>query len=278
MTAKLFNRTWKIKAQSPDGEVREWVDIDFEASVVKTEHEEPNETTLTIYNLSKDSRAFLSKKGTTIEISAGYKDTSGVISKGQIDTVTSKHDGTTWATEIQILDGARAARNVKISETFKAGTAYQSIFNKLIDLLTAQTEEKEIPPLKRGNIDLSAVTGNINSAMTLKDLAIDRFSQLCKSFNLRWYVIDGALYTAKSNLSIANDLIELNPGSGLIGRPEQTEKGYKLMSLLRHEFQPGLAFLLKSESLESRLIIRMLTHTAATRGDFTTELECEIFG
>lgn len=274
---KLFGRYWQIKATTPDGETRTWSDIDFECSVLKTEHSEPNETELKIFNLTSDSRTFLSRKGTVIEIEAGYQDTHGIISKGQINNAVSLNDDVNWETTLKIQDGASAARNVNIQETYKAGTQYQAILNALINKLTAQTEEKEIAPLTRGNIDLSTVTGAINKPVTFKELAIDRLSELCRSWGLRWYIIDGALYIVKSNLSISNELIDLNAASGLIGTPEQTEKGYKVVSLLRHEFQPGMAFILTSETLKTRMIIRQLTHTANTRGDFLTELECEIF-
>lgn len=274
---KLFDRYWQIKSTTPDGETRSWTEIDFECSVLKTEHSEPNETELKIFNLTSDSRTFLSRKGTVIEVEAGYQETHGIISKGQINTALSLNTDVTWETTLKIQDGASSARNVNIQETYKAGTQYQAIFNALINKLTAQTEEKEIAPLTRGNIDLSTVTGAINKPLTFKELAIDRLSELCRSWGLRWYIIDGALYIVKSNLSISNVLIDLNAASGLIGTPEQTEKGYKVVSLLRHEFQPGMAFILTSETLKTRMIIRQLTHTANTRGEFLTELECEIF-
>ena len=60
----------------------------------------------------------------------------------------------------------------------------------------------------------------------------------------------------------------------LIGTPATNDEGYTVVSLLRHEFQPGLAVKVESEAINARLIIKKMTHTLQTRGDWLTELEC----
>ena len=270
---ELFDRYHTIMAVSPDGETRNWDGIDFSAGILKTENTEPNEVEITVYNLNADSRSFMARPGTTIEIDAGYKQTHGIIFRGQIDNCTNTHNRNDWETKITALDGARAARSAKISQTFKSGTQHTAIFNALVSELTKQIEP-DVPALTAGNIDLSIVSGSIIRPVSLSGLAFERLSQLCRSWGLHWYVVDGALHIVKSNLSINSDLIELNKKSGLIGRPEQTETGYKVMSLLRHEFQPGIAFNLNSVSVQSRMLIESVEHTAETRGDWVTKLEC----
>lgn len=272
--SRLADRFWKTKATELTGEFREFEAIDFKADIVKTVNSEPNSLSLTMFNLSKESRDWMTKPGLILELTAGYKarDLQGVVFKGQIETVKSKRSGTEWETEFAGFDGAKTTRNAEIEKTFAAGTANKAIMNELVKVLTTAPNDKTVA-LTRGNIDLSKVSGSINKARTLKGLAIDYYTEFCSSFNLRPQIIDGTLHTVGSNLSISNEIILLDSDSGLLGVPERTETGWLFKSLLRYDMQPGHRVQVKSEVLKSEILMTSIKHTADTTGEWITEIE-----
>jgi len=284
--SRLANRYWKIRGIAFNSISREWTDIDFEAKIHKSIEKEPNKSEITIFNLNADSRAFLAQDGMSVELIAGYTaaDLNGQLFKGQIDLVENKREGVNWKTKLIIRDGAKTTRNAKIEKTFAAGTTNKAVMEALIKVLTsapvikqskrAKSDKKStVVPLKKGNIDLSAVTGKLAKARTLKGLAIDYYAEFCRSFNLRFQINDGSLYTVGSNLSIIDEIIILDPESGLIGVPEQTETGWKFESLLRFDLQPGQKVRVKSNALSADILMTDVIHEPKTQGEWVTSIE-----
>lgn len=284
--SRLSNRYWKIRGTAFDGSYKEWEDIDFEGKIHKSIEKEPNKSEITLFNLKEEHRQYLAQDGMSLEIIAGYaaKDLHGQLFKGQIDFVENQRDGTTWKTKLIIKDGAKTTRNAKIEKTFAAGTTNKAVMEAIITVLTtlpppkkskrAKTEKKTtIVPLKRGNIDLSTVTGKLAKARTLKGLAIDYYAEFCRSFNLRFQIVDGSLHTVGSNLSTLDEVIILDPDSGLIGVPEQTEEGWKFDSLLRFDLEPGQKVRVKSEALTADILMTDVIHEPKTQGDWLTHIE-----
>jgi len=82
-----------LKISASDGEtIRSWENIsgqgiDATFKVTKTGDSTPNELELTIFNLNRDSREFLARRNVVIELVAGYKDSSGLIFRGNIELV-----------------------------------------------------------------------------------------------------------------------------------------------------------------------------------------------
>lgn len=271
--SKLRNRVWNIKAFDITGEIYE-TQNDFSASIHKTVGKEPNESEITIYNLKKSTRDFFTKSGVTIELYAGYEasELNGRVFRAQVDIATSVREGVDWHTKLECRDSAKTTRNAKIEKTFAAGTPYQTIANELIKALTTSTDNK-INPLKKGNIDLSSMSGSISKARALNGLAMDYYAELCRDFNLRPVITDETLHTVGSNISIVSETIILDATSGLIGVPEPTETGWKFKSLLRFDMQPGQSVQVNSDALKAQIIMTDVKHIIETQGEFITEIE-----
>jgi len=289
--SRLNRRYWKIKVSQPDGQFKEWSEIDFEGTVHKSIQKEPNKSEITIYNLNSDSRSYISQDSMTLEIFAGYEpaDLNGLLLRAEIDIITNTREGTEWKTKIIARDGAKTTRNAKIEKTFAAGTSNKSIMQALEKILTSapvvkvSKREKKKPvkktqvvPLKKGNINYSAVSGKLAKARTLKGLAIDYYAEFCRSFGLRFQINDGTLHVVGSNFSILDDVIQLDSDSGLIGVPEKTETGWKFKSLLRFDIEPGQKIRVKSDALTADILMTDVSHNAKTQGDWLTEIEGKI--
>lgn len=282
--SQFKDRVWSIKVTDITGEILTLDNIDFTADIIKTIKAEPNESTINIRNLKKETRDFLTRENSIVELNAGYaaSDLNGLIFKAQIDFALSSRNGVDWETILTCRDGAKTTRNAKIKKVFAKGTPYKTIANELVKVLTTapvvknkkgQSNDKKVTPLKKGSIKLDTITGTIPKARSLDGLAIDYYAELCRDFNLRWQILDETLHTVESNLSILNETIILDSDSGLLGVPEQTETGWKFPSLLRYDMQPGQQVLVNSEVLKSSVLMTDVIHRLDTQGDWLTEIE-----
>ncbi len=169
MPAKTDYPFWGhyLKISASDGEsITSWENdagqgIDATFKVTKTGDSTPNELELTIYNLNKDSREFLSRRNVNIELYAGYKESNGLIFKGNIELANSTHQGADWETKIYCKDGGAALRNITISKTFKKGTDIKDVIGSVLKEITKvppglKAQFEELSKIAQGKIDLES--------------------------------------------------------------------------------------------------------------------------
>lgn len=147
-------RIWRSDKPGAPG-----LDISFQGAV--TTDGEPNHCEIQMFNLSEDSRGFISKKNIGVELKAGYRDAIGTIFKGTLDSINHKNDHTDWISILNVKDGATALKYLHISESFKKDTPVYRVIERIIDRLTAtpdiEAELEVINEITQEKIDILPV-------------------------------------------------------------------------------------------------------------------------
>lgn len=248
-----------------------------------------NKAEIHITNLNKSERDFIDREDLEILLKAGYKNSYGQIFKGQTTFVNHpkggargdvtinnsegfehrQKDDTDWKSTIKAKDSIKALRDFYISESLKGD-----------DLTEKQVIEKLIKKLdKEYKIPKGVIKGlkdkKINNGISLSGDFQKILNQLCRKRQLKPMITDGILNIIPINSSLNSEAIILDSTSGLIGTPERIENGgYKLLSLLRHEIQPGHLIKVDDDMVKGYFIVENLVHAGDSDGsDWHTELE-----
>lgn len=219
--------------------------LDLEFQVPFDDDMEPNEATITVYNLS-DNTIKQFKKDAAISITAGYKGDTGVLFSGYISKVKTTHEGADKVTTIYALDDIKDHSIQSIS--FKKGTKASYILETLI-------KKTGIPvavfKVRRDHTykDSQTVDGDLMEN-------IKKYAKVC---GISVYVSKGKLYARyikegdNLNFNVSSD-------TGMIGSPsEYTEEisaqdytdtinGYEVEMLLQHRMCAGAIVSLKSKN------------------------------
>lgn len=219
--------------------------LDLEFRVPFDDDVEPNEATITIYNLSDNTVKQL-KKDAAISITAGYQSDTGVLFSGFISKVKTTYEGADKVTNIYALDDIKDHSIQSIS--FKKGAKASYILQTLI-------KKTGIPvavfKVRRDHTykDSQTVDGDLMQN-------IKKYAKVC---GISVYVSKGKLYARyikegdNLNFNVSNE-------TGMIGSPsEYTEEitaqeytetinGYEAEMLLQHRMCAGAIVTLKSKN------------------------------
>lgn len=260
----LYGRVWSVTIGPPGQAGKKWTDLDIEFSVEKTGSSTPNKIELTLYNLSATSRGFVEKRKQAVIIEAGYDGNSGVIASGETDIITHVHEGADWQTKITAADGLTAYQ-APVHAAMGPGTTEIEVLRKLAHRL---------------GLKLGSITGlsdrPFSHGRMLSGPARFELDAICRTRNLRWAIHDGALvvWPVGGATKPQTEAVLLSPSSGLIGSPEKTEKGWKLLSLLRHDLTPGDPIKVKSSDVDGIFAAEKVCHKGQSNGnDWYTEIQ-----
>jgi len=236
MSFNLFNRKYSLIIGDPgttglqiDSESINALRIVFD--IKKNSQEAPNDSTISVYNLSKITIDKIQKEKLSIILNAGYKGLFGNIYSGRIRYISKKREDTDIATVIECGDGDHFYNSHTINQTIEAGSTDQTILTQLMtgaqDTILGFTKGLNTNQRPRPRV----LSGN----------ARDYVREIANSNNLQWSIQDGQLQMLGANDVLAgfdtNNAIELNAATGLIGLPEQTEIGIKVKSLINPMFR-----------------------------------------
>lgn len=144
MASRLYNRYCQVKAADDNKELLLSPALAYKFEIVRTADTDPGKLELEIYNLNKDSRAFIEREHVNIELTAGYVNFNGLVFKGAVKFGSSDKPDGTWCTKVTVLDGAIHWRNIVINKSFKKGTERDKVIESLIKDLT------DLPPNIKG--------------------------------------------------------------------------------------------------------------------------------
>lgn len=331
MNYSLFNRAWSLAVN--DGVQQLEFDLNIAFRIVKTADTTPNECEITVYNLSDDSRNFIDRRNLQVILTAGYRESSGEIFRGNTELVIknksgrggkyAQHDftGHTWNTTMLCLDGGAALRNLTVSESVASGTDVKRVIERILKNLTSlppglESQLAEINRLTQNTIDLTTFkpktevkrgrTSNrqknlpsieqqqrdylqrreavrqqaeqikLKKAAVFHGASIKKLQSLCDQIGLVCSINNQAINIYPRGLTaVTGDVIVISADTGMVGSPRRIENGYSVMSLLRHEFNPGMPVLVESQDFTGVLGIERLEHRGDTRSnDWYTELFC----
>lgn len=137
--------------------------FDFEFNIPFDDDTVPNESTITIFNLSGNTVNNF-KTGNELTVIAGYGDDTGVVLKGKISAVKTKHSGVDKITTVYVLDNADYSNIDIVEQTFSGGATASYILKSLLERLKLNIAVFEVQRDHTYESDVS-VKGSITDAI-----------------------------------------------------------------------------------------------------------------
>ncbi len=287
MAQTLFRRACRLIVAAPIAEdfatvsarVTEIKDLRVSFKVEKTLSKDPNDATISVYNLNSTTRANLPGKGAKLILEAGYSETVARIFVGDARNILSKREGPDWVTTFECGDGARASSFARVSGSFAAGAKMASV----LETIGAATKLPlgNLAEIARG--DLGGVT--LPGGFVAHGSALRELDKILVSLGYELSIQDEILQVTKAGQPTTEPVFNLNPRTGLIGSPELNDGNGKdkkstlrITCLLQPQLKPGRKVRLESESFKGEFRISTVEHKGDTNGaEWYSVLELERF-
>jgi len=223
----------------------------------------PNPTSIYIYNLGPDSRAFFEQINNTIILEAGYLNSTEIIFRGNISRTRTRKVGPDYITQIEAADGLFETQNSRIDVSFGAGVNIKDMVTTLTSALGVNTGEKDGVPNKTIN------HGRVFSGPTKNHL-----TEILGSEGLEWSIQDGGLVILPRGSASGTPALVLSPETGLLGIPEKMDVGIQFKALLNPKIKPFQNVLLQSKFINGVFRSVKVTHNGDTfEGPWQTDVE-----
>lgn len=236
-----------------------------QAKATKTLKKEPNSCDVTIWNLSPEHRAALTKvKRPVVSLTAGYKDDRTQIFLGQTIHVKHERNGADILTQVSTTDGGQKFQSARITQSFgpraKAGDVLRTIVKAL--------------GLKPGNAE--AVAKQLNAGrgatlyaggVTLSGHAPYELEMLCRSAGLEWSIQDGTIQFLDIGKASAGFAVVLD-SSVLLGTPSVSAKNLvEGQTFIQKDFLPGRQVQIKHPFVAGAFRLEKCSYSLDTHGD-----------
>lgn len=282
---KLYNRACEVVVSAPPAAGQFGATLDafriasFRTSftVSRSDKPEPNPAEVTIYNLSKETRARFTGKGWRIALLAGYGDQLAQVFAGDVRDFVSEDPETESVLKIRAGDGERAFNFARVGRSYPPGTP-------VIDAVQHVLERMGIDPGTSLQRVATALGGKaFGAGYAHQTRASTELSRLLDPLGLRWSIQGGRLEVLGEDEALPELAPLVSPLTGLIGSPElgaPEKKGkkplLKVKMLLQPRLRPGQRFQLQSESHNGLFRCKKVTHRGDTHGsDWISEVEAQ---
>jgi hypothetical protein len=266
--SRLFGRRWTITIDTI-----QVTELDMSFRCKKTIKPDPNTCELTVYNLNAVNRAHLEelrpKKdalvGIPVKIEAGYADAQSLIWLGDLRTVETKPDGSTWVTELSSGDGEKACKKARVSQSFGPATSPDTVLRALAHAMGIGVGNLEFFAQKQ--LFDSLARQITSQGLVISGSAAKHLTRWAKSSNLEWSIQDGALQFTDRGKPLPGKILLLNSETGLIGTPTVDNEGLLTVTMLMiPDVLPGSLLVLDSERIKGNYRIREAEYEGDTSG------------
>lgn len=237
---------------------------------------DPNPCTITIYNLTTDTRTRVTAKPRQIRIEAGYKDQIETLFLGDLQQSSTKREGADLATKILVADGDRAYQFARVTpRALSSGTSAHAQIGEI-----AGSMGLSIP---RSVDDARAfVTTIAASGATMQGPARNEMTRVLQPLGYSWSIQNGQLQILKDGEGRADAALLVSADTGMIDSPELGSPGAKgeapkltVKHLLLPAAIPGRKIFVDAEFTRGTFLIEKVKHSGDTDGDdWTTTMEC----
>lgn len=227
----LFGRRYRITVSDSKGNALDVSKLHCTFNISKTIMMEPNTSEIVIYNLNAQTENAIMINGIRVTIEAGYEGTQfGLIFDGDIlQTIREKEDATTYKLTIIALDSDRAINFDVANFSIIRGQTARSMVDHIVS--------KAQSPVSLGSISDNLKGQKLTRGKVFFGKSSDYLRQIAKSNNLQYYMDNGQLNLINLKDLPKNEIFELNPKSGLISTPEQTDFGISGQCLLNPQIK-----------------------------------------
>lgn len=264
MGFKLYDRIARVTIGFVSGEIKPIVGLRVQFKIEK--NVKKNKLSITIYNLTKETRNRIRSTGNKISLEVGYAGLLGepgfleILAIGDINFVNSVKQGVDWLTTITSGDGDKARRLAEINESFPPETQVKEMFEKglekvkeflsgiesesivftILESIRTATSESEVEGTSITEaITQFGTTASGNAAKFLDDLA--------DTHGLEWSVQNDVVTVNEVAADNGKPPILISPTTGLVDSPTRGENGLvKMRTLILPGIDPGRRLRLQS--------------------------------
>jgi hypothetical protein len=254
---------------------------------------EPNTSSISIFNMTSTRRAFLDQVSRTdtdrkiiIQLNVGYQNTFEELITGDLKTAVTTKEGPDFVTKLEIGEEEFVYRTARLNKSYAAGTLYQTIVNDLVRSMGLKAENLlEIFGTKSATLGIQVVKGKkVLKGYVANGLSRDMLTEICRSFDVEWSVQRGKIVFSFGSEPGFVDIPVLRSGNvngiqivtntGLIGAPKSTNDGVEFKSLLNTKILPKKTVRLISDQFDGFFLVRKVKHFGDTHGaDWYSEAE-----
>ncbi len=222
----LYGRKYRILISLNDKVALDVTTMRCTFNCVKTVLMEPNYSEVVIYNLSAETENAVIQEGSRIIVEAGYEgEQYGNVFDGNVlQPIREKEDGNTYKLTLISIDGDAFYNGAFIASSLVKGQTARNV----VDTCSKKTSISAQTAFISDSLSKTKLT----RGKVLFGLSRNYLRQIAKSENATFYLEDGKVNIIKASDLKSNEIIELNPTSGLIGVPEQLNYGVKGKCLL----------------------------------------------
>lgn len=216
--------SWSSTIQEPG--------LRMQFEIVRSTDEEPNDCKVTLYNLSKRSRAFLQQEADTVVVEAGVG-IFGLAGSLDVANVVSTRQNNDMVTVITGGDAGAVYQSARINTALSPGATYRDAFDACarsmgIPLAYAPpVSEKQFP-----------------TGVTLYGWTRDVLADLTPTLGLEWSLQDNELLVLARGKARPGRALLVSPETGLIDRVRQVvvddTTGVEFSVRLDARYQPGV--------------------------------------
>lgn len=212
--------------------------------VEKALDETPNYSQISIYNPSYDTEASIINFGKKVILEAGYEnDNYGMIFSGEIvQPIRMKVDNVTRALVLICQDGDTYLNNSFTSMTIAAGATQNDVVKAVTGDAVPTGSITELSPTKLAR-------GKVLFGQSAAYLA-----QVARSADAQMYIEDGVVNIVAAADYDSSTAVELNPYTGLIGTPEQTDDGISCKCLINPRIKLNTRIYINSTLVQQKQV------------------------
>lgn len=277
MGERLYNRAARLTlyrpapapayfATEPNATVIERLRVGFE--ITKTLEAEPNNATITIYNLAESSRAELQRKPLRVRLDAGYDGNLARLFDGDARYVAPPTFGVAdVVTKIEAGEGERAFRNARLTRSYPKGVDARQVVKDLAGSMGLRAPSSVD--------DALALRGQFTGGAAIDGPSERSMTAVLAKHGYGWSVQDGQLQVLGKGAARADVAHLVEQSTGLVGSPEfgieQADDGseksqLKFRTLLYPSIVPGSRVLVRSRGVDGVFIAQRVRHTGDTHG------------
>jgi len=221
--------------------------LKIEFNIKKDFEKSENEAVIKIYNLKQDKYLIIEDESKTkykVYLYVGYGDTYHKLYSGDIEEAAYIKEGPNWVFMIKAKDGQTVMNETIINKSYTGGMKLKDAMLDMIKDSSEKTKDqtklfftKKVRKWVEDNVSSSF---KIDSGLSVTGRLIDQFDKFMDEIGGKLSVQDEKMEIIWKDSNNKNDIVVLNPNSGLIGSPVRKKDNYiEFKSLLIPMISPG---------------------------------------
>lgn len=245
--------------------------------IQKTVSSEPNKCTLDLYNLSQNTRDFLTRTPVQVSLQAGYDGAPRLMFVGDLRPGSfTRREGVDIVTHLELRDGMRAFAHARVSRSYKPPIRVSDVLSDC-----AKSMGLTLPREIEQSIELKQA---LASGISMHGPTREVLTRLLAPYGYSWSIQTGTLVILPDGQARPGEAYLINEESGLINSPQRAtsdKESGKLPvtweTLLYPELEPKRLAKLESEFINGVFSIKEVTHEGDSHeeGSWTTSCKGE---